>query len=153
VTNGTKRYLLSTALVTGAKGSRVVQPPKGSAIGTVIRTDAESALTSVIDLAAGVSTNNVVPLRGVMRPQMRALKAGDAVYMLGSVSGLVKGNVVSANDFVITTIASEDEDMGAPLLNEDNELVGVMWQTNGGLSIAISMSMVQMTRDVKLASP
>jgi hypothetical protein len=157
IAGGAKRYLLSTALVTGVKGSKVVQPPVGEQgsgeIGTVIRTDYSSALTSVIELAPGVSANNVVPLRGVMLPRTRELQAGDPVYMLGNVSGLVKGNVVSANDFVITTIASEDGDMGAPLLTEDNQLVGLMWQTSGGLSIAVSMTMVETMRGVKLASP
>lgn len=157
VAGGTKRYLLSTALVTGVKESKVVQPPSGEQgsgeIGTVIRTDQDGALISVIELAPGVSATNVVPGRGVMRPRTREPKAGDPVYMLGSVSGLVKGNVVSVSEFIVTTIASEDDDMGAPLLTEDNQLVGVMWQTSGGLSIAVSMTEVETMRGVKLASP
>jgi hypothetical protein len=147
---GPGRYMLSSVLSTGGQGTKVFEvAPAGRLrqIGEV----SNSVHTSVIALTPGLSVTNIVPTRGPMRQWTKRPKAGDPIYMLGTVSGLVKGEVVSATyNYIVTNIAAEEEDMGGPLLNERNELVGVMWQTGGSISMAMSMEEIEESRHVKL---
>jgi hypothetical protein len=140
VTVAGERYLLMSGDIVGALPAKLFQPPAGTRGSMVVGSMAGDTDVPAMKLAPGMDATNVVPRRGLMKELTRPLKVNERVYMLGSKSGLVRGVVVLIDEYtIVTTIHAQSEDLGGPLLTEENELAGVVWASGPKLSFAYTM--------------
>lgn len=128
------RYLLTLATLLGkSAGGAVLQPSrpdgggKEDVIGIVARVDGEAAL---VELRDGIRFDGNVPGVGALAMQTSMVQAGESVRMIGRGAGIVRGKVSSVRrngfDIVIPAEAATPNSLGALVINERNQPVGLV---------------------------
>jgi len=128
-----QRYLLTMSQLFGdAKPGQPVFSPggrkEGMRIGELARRGADVLSGALVKLAPGVQIDASLPKYGPIRRVETQYRPGDQVRAIGRGSGLSVGSILAlrGNDFV-TTIPQEAGDLGAPVVNSSNELIGMIY--------------------------
>ncbi len=152
------RYLLAVHLGAGV-GATVLQPApadgKGEPIGQVVRVGKGPYPGALVLLDPGVEVDASFPqsdkgLAGIADKVRR----GDKIRAVGRGSGLSIGRVIAPRgQDILTTIVFQPGDSGAPVVNDKNELVGVIatsWKT---ISVVLPIQPLLDELEVTLAKP
>jgi hypothetical protein len=145
-----KRYLVTTSHIAGNIGTRVVWPAtideaKSTVIGTVTRI---LGFVALVEIAEGVRPSN-----DRIDGWAGEVKIGDTVTMIGRTSKSVSGKVTrTAASFpflaadgqtmevtIVTERISSAGDGGAPVLDANNRLVGMLVARSEGFSVVLPL--------------
>lgn len=155
-----KRYLLAMHLG-GEVGATVFQPApadgKGEPIGRIARVGKDAYRSgSLIELEPNVEFDMTFPQAQAQIAGIgEKLRRSDAIRAVGRGSGLSLGRVlaVRGGEDIITTIDSEPGDSGAPVVNEKNELVGVIATSSKSISAVLPIEPLLEELEVTLEKP
>jgi S1-C subfamily serine protease len=76
------------------------------------------------------------------------------VRLAGSGSGVKRGKVTKVrSDSILTTLEAAPGDSGAPVVNDRNELVGILWSSGKEGAIVLSIDPILRELRVTLAPP
>ena len=135
VQRGGRHYLLGLTLVFGTReGASVLQPGTGSPDSAPVARLAfagKDPLTSaaLAELLPGIQFDpRLVVTNRPFAGTNETVAVGDDVHLLGRGSGYVSGDVLSVSaSEIVTTGISTGGDAGAPVFDDAERLVGVLW--------------------------
>jgi hypothetical protein len=138
---GGTRYLFAMDLG-AAVGATVLQPGPGDGnpepIGKVVRVGRDPHRSgSLVQLDPGVDVDMTFPQSKPIAAIADKVRRNDQVRAVGRGSGLSVGRVLTVRYDIITTINSEPDDSGAPVVNAKNELVGVIAAGKEAVSVVL----------------
>lgn len=152
------RYLFALHLG-GEVGSMVLQPApqdgKAEPIGKVVRVGADAQRSgALVLLDPGVELDMTFPKSDAIAGVADRVRRGDQVRAVGRGSGLTMGRVLAVRgDDIITTIDAEPGDAGAPVVNEKNQLVGVIAASSEAISAVLPIRPLFDELEVTLEKP
>ncbi|HYC88761.1 MAG TPA: hypothetical protein VEO54_06085 [Thermoanaerobaculia bacterium] len=136
VESGNERFLFTLASIAGGKtGTAIVQPgladggTEKDRIGTVVKVDeSDSRGGALIRLDEGVAVSPSIPNVGAIAGVAWTVKDGETLRLMGRGSGLATARVVETRpDGQIVIDFKGRGDAGAPVVNEEGKLVGILW--------------------------
>jgi hypothetical protein len=151
------RYLFAMHLG-GEVGSTVLQPApkdgKAEPIGKVVRMGADAQSGALVLLDPGVELDMTFPKSDVITGVADKVRRGDQVRAVGRGSGLSMGRVLAVRgEDIITTIDAEPGDAGAPVVNEKNQLIGVIAASSEAISAVLPIRPLFDELEVTLEKP
>lgn len=152
------RYVF-TLLAGGNVGDTVHHPApadgRARPIGRIVRVGKDAYRSgALVQLDPSVEVNGAFPHSGGIAGIAERVRRGDQVRSVGRGSGLSQGRVIAVRgEDIITTIDSEPGDSGAPVVNDRNELVGVIATSSKSISAVLPIRPMFEELEVTLAKP
>jgi hypothetical protein len=149
-----ERFLL-TLKSDASVGDRVLQPAPadgpGSPIGTIVRVGArENRSGALVRLEPDIEMDQTIPNFGPIRGVAR-VAAENELRAVGRGSGFTTGHVlVVRRGDIMTTVAFAPGDEGAPVVNADNQLVGLLYAGHDRISYVAPIGPLLRELDVTL---
>lgn len=95
-----------------------------------------------------------LPELGAFALHTGAVADNEAVHLAGSGSGVKRGKVTKVrSDSILTTLEAAPGDSGAPVVNDRNELVGILWYSEKEGTIVLPLGPILSELEVTLAPP
>ena len=160
VQSGEERFLLTLASVVGGKTDTVIVQPgladggtEKDRIGTVAKIDENDYRGgALIRLDDGVAVNPAIPNVGALDGLAWNVKKGETLRLMGRGSGLTTARVIETRPDGQIVIAFKGRgDAGAPVLNEEGKLVGILWSGDDKTSFLMPAPHVLRELGVELA--
>lgn len=157
VTDGSGRYALTLSYLVSGKSPRVFQPSVADggkqAIGSVVRAGEDDYYSgALIELDKGITVSDSLWRWGSASGRTARVKVGDSVRMIARGSGISTGKVVAIRGKeILTDFKTEDGDSGAPVFNDNNDLVGILWGSDKAAAIVLPIDPILRELGVKLA--
>jgi hypothetical protein len=143
-----ERYLLTLGFATVGKRSSSPGTPAKPGGNTSDETSIAGALITISD--------DDLPELGAFAPHAGPIAVGEAVRLAGSGSSVKRGKVTNAKfhgDGALTTLDAEPGDSGALVVNDHNELVGILGSSGKEGAIVFSIDPILRELQVTLAPP
>ncbi|HYH07982.1 MAG TPA: hypothetical protein VEK11_13065 [Thermoanaerobaculia bacterium] len=158
VTDGRTRYALTLPFIVSGKSDRVIQPGPGdggtarSVIGTFARAGKDDYRSgALVALSPGVTIDSSLWRFGRLSGRTATVRSGDTLRMIARGSGITTGHVVEVrDDEILTDFQAEGGDSGAPVFNENNDLVGILWGSDKVTAIVLPIDPILRELGVKL---
>ena len=160
VQSGNERFLLTLASVVGGNANAVIVQPgladggtEKDRIGTVVKVDeSDYRGGALIRLDDGVDVNPSIPNIGAIADLAWTAKQGETLRLMGRGSGLATARVLETRpDGQIVIDFKGRGDAGAPVLNEEGKLVGILWGGDDQTSFLMPAPRVLKELGVELA--
>ncbi|HEV2800397.1 MAG TPA: hypothetical protein VGW12_07870 [Pyrinomonadaceae bacterium] len=165
-----QKYLLSMGYtIKGKVGESVFQPSlidgEGGTDGervAVVSSLTNNTSAAIARLLPGVEADNNIPGIGKVTEVGPPAKPGDVVTLVGRTSGVVRGRVIATDEtiaissaerlegVIVTDRISSGGDGGAPVLDQNGRLIGILWGGGGEKSIVIPIDRILQGLNVEL---
>jgi len=145
-----ERHLLTLGFATAGKRSSSpgTQPAKPG------NTSDESSTAGALVTLHDDDVQLDLPELGAFAPHTGPAVDGEAVRIAGSGSNGKRGKVTKVRrDSILTTLEAAPGDSGAPVVNDRNELVGILWSPEKEGAIVLSIDRILLELEVTLAPP
>jgi hypothetical protein len=148
-----ERYLLTLGFATVSKrsSSPEKQPAKPGG-----NTSDESSIAGALITIGDDDVLLRLPELGAFAPHTGPIAVGEAVRLAGSGSSVKRGKVTNAKfhgDGALTTLDAKPRDSGALVVNDHNELVGILGSSGKEGATVLSIDPILRQLQVTLAPP
>jgi hypothetical protein len=145
-----KRYLLTLGFATAGKKSNSSGTQPATAADPA--SDESSTAGALITFRDDDGVHLRLPELGALARHTGPVLNGEAVRLTGSGSGMKRGKVTEVRrDSILTTLEAAPGDTGAPVVNDRNELVGILWYSEKEATIVVRLDPILSKLGVTLA--